>query len=302
MDKVLIIGAKGMLGAELAKVFAKYNPILWSRADVDISDKSQVHEKISKLVPDVIINSAAYTNVDACEKNEEIATKVNGEAVGYLAEVAHRLNAILVHYSTDYVFDGRKKQGYVENDKPNPINAYGRSKLKGEQAILSSRGSDSDRGSVSNSGIASSASTPSRNGILKYYIIRTSWLYGRYGKNFVETMLSLAKKAQTIKVVNDQFGSPTYAPDLAKATLDIIKSKKPYGIYHRTNDDQTSWYGFAKEIFSVFGIKASLSVCSTEEYLAPAKRPKYSVLKSTKLKPMRTWQDALRDYKKFRKI
>jgi len=277
MDKVLIIGSKGMLGSALADVFADFNPVLWSHDDLDITEKPQVDEKIGALAPNLIINSAAYTNVDGCEENEEIATKVNGTAVGYLANAAHHLNAILVHYSTDYVFDGLKKQGYVEDDKPNPMSAYGRSKLVGEKAIQESE-------------------------LESFYIIRAAWLYGVHGKNFVDTMLSLAKKGKPIKVVDDQIGSPTYALDLAQATLEIIDTKKPFGIYHRANDGQTSWHGFAKEIFSVFKIKANLSACSTEEYPTPTKRPKFSVLLSTKLEPMRSWQDALRDYKETRNI
>jgi len=279
--KTLILGAKGMLGQELAKVFAKHKPFLWDldlpaeasaqAGEIDITDKSQVDEKISNLAPELIINAAAFTNVDACEEKEELATKVNGEAVGYLADVADRLGAILVHYSTDYVFDGEKKEGYVEEDAPSPVNAYGRSKLSGEFRVSSSELRD-------------------------FYLIRTAWLYGPQGKNFVETMLSMAQAGEPLKVIDDQVGSPTYAPDLAEATLDIVENKKPFGIYHRTNSGQTSWYGFAKEIFKVFGKKVDLSPCATEEYPLPAKRPKYSVLQSTKLEPMRSWQEALKDY------
>lgn len=270
--KTLIIGANGMLGHELAKVFLDFKPFLWDMAEIDITDEAQVNEKIGDLAPELIINAAAYTNVDACETNEAVATKVNGEAVGYLANVAAKLGATLVHYSTDYVFDGSKKEGYKEDDKPNPLNAYGRSKLIGEQAIQASS-------------------------LKNYYIIRTAWLYGKDGKNFVETMLALAEKGQPIKVIDDQIGSPTYAVDLAKATRELVEGKKPTGIYHRTNAGQTSWHGFAKEIFEVFEKKVDLSPCTTAEYPTPAKRPTFSVLNSTKLEPMRSWQEALKDYK-----
>jgi len=283
--KTLIIGAKGMLGTELAKTFEKYNPILWNSSDIDITEKEQIDEKIMSLAPELIINAAAFTAVDKCEEQEELATKVNGRAVGYLADIAYQIGAILVHYSTDYVFDGTKKQGYVEDDMPNPISAYGRSKLEGEKAILS---------------IMSRANMNVRDNDgaeFKFYIIRTSWLFGQAGKNFVETMISMGQGHEPLKVVNDQFGSPTYASDLAKATLEIIESNKPFGIYHRTNDGQTSWYDFAKEIFKVFEKDVDLSACSTEEYPTPTKRPKYSILLSTKLKPMRSWQSALKDYK-----
>jgi len=270
--KTLIIGAKGMLGHELAKAFLDWKPFLWDTDEIDITNQAQVNEKISDLAPELIVNAAAYTNVDGCETNEALATKVNGIAVGYLAEVASKINATLVHYSTDYVFDGDKKEGYGEDAEPNPINAYGRSKLVGEKAIQSS--------------------------VLKnWYIIRTAWLYGKDGKNFVETMLSLAEKGQPIKVIDDQVGSPTYAVDLAQATRELVENKKPSGIYHRTGSGQTSWYGFAKEIFEVFGKSVDLSPCATSEYPLPAKRPAWSVLQSTKLKPMRDWKEALKDYK-----
>ncbi|MBI1961322.1 MAG: dTDP-4-dehydrorhamnose reductase [Parcubacteria group bacterium] len=276
--KTLIVGASGMLGVELAKAFADDKPTLWDIDEIDITDPNQVHDKVGTLAPELIINAAAYTNVDACEENEELATRVNGAAVGHLADVASRLGATLVHYSTDYVFDGSKQAGYSEEDMPNPINAYGRSKLAGERAIMK-------------------ASKPlTRSSPLSYYLIRTAWLYGHGGKNFVETMLSLAEKGEPIKVVDDQIGSPTYAPDLAQATAELVASKAESGIYHRTNSGITSWYGFAKAIFGVYGKDVDVSPCTTSEYPRPAKRPSYSVLQSTKLPPLRAWQEALGDY------
>jgi dTDP-4-dehydrorhamnose reductase len=280
--KTLIIGAKGMLGHELTKVFLPFKPFLWDVEEIDITNNEMVDEKISSLEPELIINSAAYTNVDGCETNEDIALKVNGLALGYLANVALKIGATLVHYSTDYVFDGEKSAGYLEDDTPNPVNAYGRTKLVGEKEILS---------------VANASEQEQK---LQYYIIRTAWLYGLYGKNFVETMISLAEKGGQIKVVDDQIGSPTYVADLAKATLDLSKSNNPYGIYHRTGSGEISWYGFAKEIFKVLGKDANLSPCKTQEYPTPAKRPKYSVLKSTKLPEMRNWSSALEDYLKER--
>ncbi len=280
--KTLIIGAKGMLGHELTKVFLPFKPFLWDVEEIDITNNEMVDEKISSLEPELIINSAAYTNVDGCETNEDIALKVNGLALGYLANVALKIGATLVHYSTDYVFDGEKSAGYLEDDTPNPVNAYGRTKLVGEKEILS---------------VANASEQEQK---LQYYIIRTAWLYGLHGKNFVETMISLAEKGGQIKVVDDQIGSPTYVADLAKATLDLSKSNNPYGIYHRTGSGEISWYGFAKEIFKVLGKDANLSPCKTQEYPTPAKRPKYSVLKSTKLPEMRNWSSALEDYLKER--
>ncbi|OJI06321.1 hypothetical protein BK004_04110 [bacterium CG10_46_32] len=306
--KTLIIGAKGMLGQELAKAFTEFNPTVWDVSDIDITDQSQVNEKMSMLAPELIINAAAYTNVDACEENEELATKVNGTAVGYLARVASNLGATLVHYSTDYVFDGTQQEGYTELDTPHPINAYGRSKLAGEQDILSLRGSEqypaNDRSNLNDENrpfgddkVASLASTPPRND--RWYIIRTAWLYGHAGKNFVETMLSMAQAGEPLKVVDDQIGSPTYAPDLAQATFDLVKSGKPAGIYHRTNSETISWYGFAKEIFEVYGKDVDLVPCATMEYPRPAKRPTFSTLVSTKLPSLRSWQEALREYASF---
>ncbi|MDP1709580.1 MAG: dTDP-4-dehydrorhamnose reductase [Candidatus Komeilibacteria bacterium] len=269
--KTLIIGAKGMLGHELARVFADYKPILWTRDEIDITNQTQVDEKITTLSPQLIINAAAYTNVDECETNETLARNINGQAVLYLAETAAKAGATLVHYSTDYVFDGDKKEGYGEDDEPNPINAYGRSKLVGEQAIQAS-------------------------GLKNWYIIRTAWLYGKNGKNFVEKILSLAESGKPLKVIDDQIGSPTYAVDLAQATRELVEDKKPTGIYHRTNSGQTTWYGFAKEIFTVFNKNVDLSPCTTEEYPLPAKRPAWSVLQSTKLEPMRDWKESLCAY------
>ncbi len=277
MDKILILGAKGMLGSELSLAFAKYNPILWTRDDVDVCDARLVRKKILDLNPNFVINATAYTDVDKAEENKRLARAVNASAVEYIAGAARDIGATLVHYSTDYVFDGIKKQGYVETDKPSPKSVYGKSKLEGEQKIFYF----------------------ARNGNLSYYIIRTAWLYGSHGKNFVQTMLRLAREKKQIKVVGDQFGSPTYAQDLAESTREIIESKKPFGIYHRTNSGQTSWYGFAKEIFSAFGINADLQACSSEEFLRPARRPQYSVLRSEKLPDLRSWKEALRAYAQF---
>jgi dTDP-4-dehydrorhamnose reductase len=270
--KILIIGVNGMLGTELAQEFAEYNPVLWTRDDLDISNFEDIDKKISNSNFEVIINATGYTNVDKAEEEESLATLINGGAVAHLAEVCQKIGATLVHYSTDYVFGGEKKEGYKEDDIPNPQNAYGRSKLVGERAILSIQS-------------------------FKYYIIRTSWLYGHNGKNFVDTMLRLVKEGKPIKVVDDQFGSPTYARDLAHATKEILVSNPKFGIYHRTNSGQTSWYEFAKEIFLVFAVNADLSACASIEYPTPAKRPKYSTLISTKLPNMRSWQEGLREYK-----
>jgi dTDP-4-dehydrorhamnose reductase len=274
--KTLIIGSNGMLGSALVESFKDYNPILWTKEDCDITDEESVLSRIEELQPELIINVAAYTNVDGAEENEEIATKINGDAVGCIAQASKNVNATLVHFSTDYVFDGTKQQRYGEDDETDPINAYGRSKLAGEKQILKQVQDDDD---------------------WRWYVIRTAWLYGANGKHFVDTMLSMATSRVPLKVVNDQFGSPTYTVDLAHATRELIESKVEPGIYHRTNSGTCTWYEFAKEIFKVFDMDVEVSPCTTKEFPRPAKRPKYSILKTTKLDCLRSWQHGLRNYR-----
>lgn len=259
-----------MLGTELSVVFNDLKPICWDIADLDITKEEIVQKRIREMSPSVIINASAYTNVDGAEENEELANQINGIAVGHLAKTAELIGAKLVHYSTDYIFNGENKAGYREDEKPDPINAYGRSKLLGEEII--------------------------RKECKKYYIIRTSWLYGRAGKNFVETMIDLASKNKELKVVNDQFGKPTYTLDLALETKKILEHGNPYGIYHITNEEQTSWYDFAKKIFEIEGLKNEAIPVTSEQFRRPAPRPHYSSLINTKLPRMRNWQNALADY------
>ena len=266
-----------MLGRDLAQFFSDRDSILWDKEELDITDKEAVAVKISELNPSIIINSAAYTDVDGCELNRKLATNVNGKAVGYLASATRKIGAILVHYSTDYVFDGKNPDGYKEDDKPGqPVNFYGRSKLLGEKLL--------------------------KENCEMYYLIRTSWLFGRHGKNFVDTMLKLGRKEKKLRVVNDQRGKPTYSFDLAQKTRELIESQKPCGIYHITNTGETTWYDFAKEIFRQAGErdevynKVKVISCSSQEFSSPAKRPKYSTLINTKLPPGRLWQDALGGY------
>ena len=261
-----------MLGHELVKVFKKDNELtLWDRDQIDIASQKDVENKIGKLKPEIVINAAAYTAVDLAEgEGKEIAHQVNGEAVGFLAEVCKKIDSILIHYSTDYVFNGKNEAGYQENEKYDPLNEYGRSKALGEKLL--------------------------REINPKFYLIRLSWLFGVGGKNFVETMLRLAKENKEIRVVNDQRGKPTYARDLAEKTKELLESKKPFGIYHLANEDTCSWYEFAVKIFELAGINIKVTPVASAEFPTPAKRPAYSALINTKLLPSRSWEKALKDY------
>ena len=269
--KILILGYEGMLGNELVKVFTKGNElVLWDRGEIDISDRADVIEKIGELKPDVVINAAAYTAVDKAESEEDLVYKVNGCAVGFLSTICKEINALLIHFSTDYVFDGENHLGYKEDHSYKPINLYGRSKALGEKMILDIKP--------------------------RYYIIRTSWLFGKHGKNFVGTMLRLAEEGKDLKIVNDQFGSPTYAKDLAEKVKELIGSENPYGIYHVTNSESCNWHEFALKIFELSGLKPNVKPVTSNEFPTPAKRPTYSMLVNTKLSPMRSWEEALKAY------
>jgi len=271
--KILILGSRGMLGSELSSAFREKEKelVMWDRNEIDISSKSEVMEKVVNLKPDIIVNAAAYTAVDEAESHRDLAEKVNGYAVGYLAEASKKINALLIHFSTDYVFCGENSRGYDENYLvTKPLNVYGESKALGEKLIVE----------VS----------------LKYYLIRTSWLFGRGGKNFIETMLRLAKEGKEIKVVDDQVGSPTYVKDLAAEVVKLSESKRPFGIYHITNSGTCSWYEFAEEIFKLSNLKPEISPVSSEKFPTPAKRPHYSILLNTKLPFLRSWKEALKDY------
>lgn len=278
--KIIILGAKGMLGSALTKGFADGNEVVaWDREELDITDKDAVGEKIYEAQPDAVINAAAYTDVDGTEENQELANKINGEAVGYLAQACREAGAAFVHYSTDYVFDGKNPEGYREDDQPGPpVNAYGRSKLLGEQQLFS---------------LARSPRPP------RWHLIRTSWLYGINGKNFVDTMLRLGKEKDRLQIVNDQHGNPTYVKDLAEATEEIIVGTYEPGVYHVTNKtppEGITWFDFAVEIFAQADITVSVTPCASEEFPRPAKRPAYSMLINTKLPQRRDWREALAEY------
>ncbi|MBD3245059.1 MAG: dTDP-4-dehydrorhamnose reductase [Candidatus Moranbacteria bacterium] len=296
--KILIIGHKGNLGTQLMEVFSQWEPIGWDLEQIDITDEKQVKNKLRKLRPDFVINASAYNAVDKCEEKQgyELARKVNGFGPGYLAKVCEKIGADLVHYSSDYVFDGEKIEGYKEDDTPNPIQNYGRTKLLGENQIL--------------------ANTQ------KYFIIRVSKLFGPPGKSeaakksFVDIMFDLAKKESTIRVVDEEVSCFTYTKDLALATRNLLGiserlefsnyhlnnpnelyvDKKPYGIYHIVNEGPCTWYECAKRLFEMAKEEVNLIPVTKDEFPRPAKRPQYSVLLNTRLSRLRRWDKAAAEY------
>jgi dTDP-4-dehydrorhamnose reductase len=281
--KILIIGSKGMLGQELVKVFLvdqNYEVIGWDKEDIDVTREEQVKNKILPLAPQIIINAAAYNDVDKCEEAAEFekAKELNGLAPGHLAMVAKELGAIFVHYSSDYVFDGSKKEGYRENDEPLPISNYGWSKLLGEKQVQQVGG--------------------------HYYLIRLQKLFGWPAqsigakKSFFYNMLTLAKEKEKLEVVDEELSNFTYAPDLARQTKYLIEQGLPHGVYHITNEGAPiTWYGAAKVLFEIASIDNMKLIPAPASYFPrPAKRPKYSILLNTKLPPLRPWPEALREF------
>lgn len=287
--KLVILGSKGMLGQALAEEFEDAEPALFDREELDITSVGAVFDFLGKLKPTHVINAAAYTNVDGAEEDSVFAHIVNGDAVGYLASLCSAIGATLVHYSTDYVFDGKNPRGYREDDIPGtPVNRYGESKLLGEQFL--------ER--------FVSRATPYP---LSFYLIRTSWLYGPYGKNFVGTMLEKGKGREGVplRVVKDQRGKPTYTRDLARATRELLEGDSPSGIYHMTNDappEGISWYDFGRVIFEEARAldpafdNALCRSCFSSEFPRPAARPRFSMLRNTKFPPLRPWREALQEY------
>jgi len=268
--KILVIGSKGMLGSDLINELNKtsYEVVGWDMAKTNITKKEDM-KKINQENPDLIINCAAYTNVDGAETEADKAYAVNVEGMGNLVDFCKSEGIIFVTISTDYVFNG-KEESYNEDDEKDPVNYYGKTKSKGEDLVV--------------------------NNLDKYYIVRTSWLFGKNGKNFVETMIKLCAEKDEIKVVDDQKGKPTYTMDLAKAIINLIESKKPYGIYHITNEGVCSRYEFAKYIANLKSFDCRVVPCTTEEFSRPAKRPKFGVLNNNKTEKLQSWKKALKDY------
>ena len=273
--KILITGSSGMLGHDLIEILKdNHELILTSSKTLDITDNNRVIEFICENKPDIVINSAAYTNVDGCEENQETAYSINGDGVRNLAIGCSKIDCPLVHISTDYVFNGENTRPWVEDDEIGPISVYGKSKLKGEEAILET--------------------------LDKFFIIRTAWLYGINGGNFPKTMLELAKNHSEITVVYDEVGTPTYTLDLAKAISELIGTDY-YGIYHITNSGNCSWCEFARYIFEVADKDVKVIPVTASEFARPAPSPHYSVLENKKwiengFKPLRNYKDAAKEY------
>lgn len=275
--KILITGVNGMLGTDLTQLFTpQFEVTAIDIQQLDLTDNNATIDYITNLKPHIIINCAAYTNVDGCETEIDTAYKANAVAPRNIAVASNNINAKFLHISTDYVFDGETNKPYKEDDTTNPLSIYGKSKLMGEDLVKC----------FSN----------------KYFILRTQWLYGKNGNNFAKTMLKLANESPSIKVVNDQFGSPTYTRDLCTVIEQIIKTEN-YGTYHITNSGVTSWYEFAKTIFTLTNIKVDLRPCTTEEFPRPAHRPKFSKLDNyfwriNGFNELRNYKEALKDYLK----
>ena len=270
-----------MLGRDMETVFNGEDYVALDISELDITDRDAVFESMITIRPDCLINCAGYTDVDKAEDEQEKANEINGYAVGVLAKACREIDARLVHFSTDYIFNGNSRTGYNELDRSDPINAYGRSKALGENLIFDEMDSLDELNPVEG----------------KYFLIRTSWLFGHHGNNFVETMLKEGRIKKEIKVVNDQFGKPTYTMDLCKQVKWLIQSQEyPTGIYHITNEGETSWYDFAKEIFKLANMETNVLPCATDDVSRPAKRPKYSSLVNNQLPKLRNWKEALKDY------
>ncbi|MFP5237362.1 MAG: dTDP-4-dehydrorhamnose reductase [Acidobacteriota bacterium] len=286
--RILIVGAAGQVGRELQRSFAGTGEILCrDRESVDLAVEDQVRSLVREAQPDLILNAAAYTAVDRAESEPDLAFAINATAPRVLAEEAKKREILLVHYSTDYVFDGSKQGPWVETDQPNPLNTYGKSKLAGEEALRAVGG--------------------------KYLTFRTSWVYGPHGNNFLLTMLRLGRERDRLNIVGDQIGAPTTSIELADATRSIVQAvlsghhgapEEWAGLYHMTCSGSTSWYGFAQEIFATAasvlnGRSPELHSITSDQYPTAALRPMNSVLSNEKLKAtfgveLAPWEEALR--------
>jgi dTDP-4-dehydrorhamnose reductase len=273
--KVIVTGAGGQLGRDLVKCLKlKHEVIGFNHSQLDVTDYDQCLQILNLIKPDVVIHTAAYTAVDLAESEEDLAYSINAAGTRNLAVITEQLGAKFCYISTDYVFDGTSSSPYKEFDNTNPQSVYGKSKRAGEQLTQTL--------------------------CMKYFIVRTSWVYGVNGNNFVKTMLKLASERDTVKVVQDQTGSPTYTIDLCNFLIKLVQTEK-YGIYHASNSGKCSWYEFANAIFEECGIQMNVTPCSTDEFPRPAPRPVYSVLDHLSIRTngfndFRHWREGLVDF------
>lgn len=273
--KIILLGSSGQLGWEF-KQFLKDKAELFSftHKELDILNLNSLERNFREIHPDVVINCAAYTKVDKAEEEQELAYNINAVGAKNVSLASYKANAKVIYFSTDYVFDGKKNTPYTELDEPHPISAYGKSKLRGEQFTKEFNPS--------------------------HLILRISWLYGINGNNFIKTAIKLAKSGKPLRVVNDQYGTPTYTLDVVKQTWKLIQSGKT-GLYHSSNNGEATWFEFAKEIISLLNLKTEVISIKTKDYPTLAKRPQYSVLENHLLKLenldiMREWKEALKDF------
>jgi dTDP-4-dehydrorhamnose reductase len=280
--KIAVIGANGQLGSDIVREFKNnsHDAAELNHSDIEISNIDSVSNTLKNIKPNIVINTAAMHNVEKCEENPTLSFEVNGLGVRNLAMICNDINSVLIHISTDYVFDGAKKSPYVETDKTTPLNVYGNTKVSGEQFAEA---------------IAK-----------KYFVVRTSGIYGRNpcrakgGLNFVELMLKLSKEKPELRVVNDEFLTPTATKEIAKQLVNLVKTHN-WGLYHATAEGSCSWYEFAKKIFELSGIKTNLNIAAPNEFPMKVPRPKYSVLENQKLKKaglniFKPWEEGLKEY------
>ncbi|MFD0081542.1 dTDP-4-dehydrorhamnose reductase [Priestia megaterium] len=277
-QKVLVTGANGQLGKELVELFTEkgFEVYGFGRDKMDITNQAQVQEMISTLKPNIVLHSAAHTQVDLAESEPEQAFLINAYGTRNVAVAAEAAGAKLVYVSTDYVFNGTNDEPYNEFSPTSPLGVYGKSKLAGEQFV--------------------------RDFHSKFFIVRTSWVYGKHGANFVKTMLKLGEERKELSVVADQIGCPTYTLDLAHAILELVDTQK-YGVYHVSNSGSCSWYEFAKEIFEISEMKVQVNPCTTADFPRPAARPANSVFEHMSIKlnnfsSIRHWKEALSSFLK----
>jgi len=277
MSRIVIVGTGGQLGWELSRLLIQDNGqqvVAFGRAELDVTDRFAVERSVEKSRPEVVINCAAFTDVDGCEAERERAFLVNATGAHNVARAARKVGAKLVHISTDYVFAGNQSTPHVETDPTAPINVYGASKLEGEQRV--------------------------QEACPEHFIVRTAWLYGLHGKNFVKTMVRLGRKGEPINVVNDQHGTPTWTRNLARQIKKLFPTA-PYGIYHASSQGHCTWYEFTLEIFKQLGIKAQVNPVLGAHYVQPAGRPQNGVMDNARLRSlgldvMPPWQEGLKQF------